>query len=79
MNKSSEQYISNDNNNQTLKERLSALGIKQKTLRGYFKRSKQQIWDALQPNTKQVGLRAKIEKLIVNKESNITPSNFNNK
>lgn len=56
-------------NNQPLSKRLNRIGLTQKQLRGYFKRSKQQIWDSLQPGTKQISLRTKIEKLVEKKES----------
>lgn len=58
----------NNNNQVALTERLKKVRLTQKRLRGYFKRSKQQIWQALQPGTNQVGLKKKIETLIEKKE-----------
>ena len=52
-----------------LKLRLKRLGIKQKSLAGIFRiKHPQQIWDALQPNTRQTTLPRKIDAFLIKKE-----------
>ena len=53
---------------QTLKQRVDALGITQKQLSKIHNRKPQQIWDAIQENTTQIGLRKRIVKYITNLE-----------